>query len=212
MTRNRQNPSLPRGIAALIVLCCVIEVGLLAATVLGYPAARQAAYITGGFWSPVMWSGYGVYPGQPALMFLSYGLLHGGLLHLAMNMISMLAVVRELGRFVTPWRTALIYLVCQIAAAGLFAVMDPQGGPMVGASGAIFGLAGALIAQALLWRRGRGLPLRPIWRAVLVIGGLNVALTVLVPSIAWQAHLGGALAGLVLGFVLPARRDQTNPV
>lgn len=201
-------PSLPRGTTTLIAICCLIEAGLLLAGLLGYPATRQGAYMLGAFWSPLLWSGHGLYPGQPALMFLTYGLLHGGLAHLAMNMISLVAVARELGRFLPARRIALIYLISQIAAAALFAVMVPSGGPMVGASGAIFGLAGALIGQALRWRRGRGLSLQPIWRAVLLIGALNVALTLLVPSIAWQAHLGGALAGLLLGLAMPTRRLQ----
>lgn len=200
---------LPLWVIALIALCCAVEVTLTIAPFLGYGAARSFALIFGGFWSVVFWQGQGAYPGQPVLMFLSYGLLHGGLLHLAMNMISMAAVARELARFASPARMALIYLVSQIAAAGLFAILAPTSGPMVGASGALFGLVGALIAQAGKWRVGRSMSLRPIWRAVLVVGGLNVALTFLVPAIAWQAHLGGLLAGLLIGLMLPVKlRNQ----
>lgn len=196
---------LPRWIVALIVICCVIEFALTLAPVLGYGIARTTIIFGAGFWSPVLWEWQGVYPGQPALMFLSYGVLHGGLAHLAMNMISLAAVARELARFVRPWTMLLIYLICQIAAAGLFAVMAPTSGPMVGASGAIFGIAGALIGQAAKWRLGRARSLWPIWRALLIIGGLNIALTLLVPAIAWQAHLGGAVAGLLMGLLLPVR-------
>ena len=84
--------------------------------------------------------------------------------------------------------------------------MQPESGPMVGASGAIFGLAGALIAVAMLDRRRRQKPLGPLWRAVANIVVLNLGLTFLVPSIAWQAHLGGALAGLVMGLLIGPRR------
>lgn len=161
-----------------------------------------------GFWSELLHGGTAIYPGQPAVMFVTYGLLHAGLIHLGMNMLSLVAVARELGRFVGPWKMALIYLVSQFAAAALFGAMAPHGGPMVGASGAIFGLAGALIGQAIAWRLGRGMSMQPVWRAVLVIGGLNLALTVLMPTIAWEAHLGGALAGLALGLILPVTRDR----
>lgn len=207
---NRYAPTQPRWTIALIVLCILIEAGLQIATFLGYPAIRPAINIIGGFWSPVMWAGQGIYPLQPVVMFISYGLLHAGIMHLAMNMLSLAAIARELARFVGPARMALIYLVSQLAAALLFGLMAPGGGPMVGASGAIFGLAGGLIGQAIVWRRGRGLSMRPIWRAVLVIGGLNLALTVLMPSIAWEAHLGGALAGLLIGLALPVTRDRTH--
>lgn len=208
MSELPYTPPLPRWTKVLILACCVIEIGLQVATLAGYPLAAKVAFMLGGFWSPIIFQGHGVYPGQPLLMFLTYGLLHAGLLHLAMNMISLAAVARELARFVSAKQMALIYLLSQIGAAALFALMSPAGGPMVGASGAIFGLAGALIGQAIRWRRGRGLPMQPVWKAVLVIGGLNIALTLAMPSIAWQAHLGGTLTGFAMGFFLPLTRDR----
>lgn len=206
MTQAR--PSLPYWMIALILVCCVVEAGLWLAPMLGHGGARVAVNLVGGFWSPLLWRGGGLYPGQPVLMFLTYGLLHGGLAHLAMNMFSLAAVGRELARFLRPLPMFVVYLVSQIAAGLLFALMSPSPGPMVGASGAIFGLAGALIGQAIKWRRGRGMSMRPIWRAVLIIGGLNIALTLLVPQIAWQAHLGGIIAGLAMGLLLPLKRDR----
>lgn len=194
--------TLPRWVIILIAVCCVIEAALTIAPIVGFGAARSIALVYGGFWSVALWYGQGVYPGQPVVMFFTYGLLHGGLFHLAMNMLSLAAITQELSRLTTSVRIALIYLVSQIAAAGLFALLAPTGGPMVGASGAIFGLAGALIALAGKWRLRQSLSLRPILRAVLMIGGLNIALTFFVPSIAWQAHLGGLLAGFLMGLVL----------
>lgn len=165
---------------------------------LGIPI-RQAVNALFGFWSEQVHARRGLYPGQPAVMFLTYGLLHGGLLHLAMNMLSLAAIARELVQLIGAMRMAVIYLVTQVAAALLFALMAPTAGPMVGASGAIFGLAGALIGFAAVtgWRRRR--PLGQLWRGVALMVVLNVALTVLMPSIAWEAHLGGTLAGLVMG-------------
>ncbi|MFV0383190.1 rhomboid family intramembrane serine protease [Paracoccus sp. (in: a-proteobacteria)] len=229
MTSNRNAPSLPRWIIVLIVLCCAIQAALTLADLLGYGIPMRMERSTGlpwrmsfyvslpieqvvfqllGFWSGLLHGGQAIFPGQPAAMFLSYGLLHAGLAHITMNMLSLAAVARELGRFVTARQMALIYLISQIAAAALFALMSPQGGPMVGASGAIFGLAGALIGQAVIWRRWRGLSMRPVWRGVLIIGGLNLAMTLLMPSIAWEAHLGGAIAGFAMGIALPLRRDR----
>ena len=138
-------------------------------------------------------------------MFVSYGLLHGGLLHLGMNMISLAVVARELARLMPPAVMLMIYLISQIAAAGLFALMAPAAGPMVGASGAVFGLAGALVGLVALRRSRRGQPMGPLWRAVANIVLLNLGLTLLVPAIAWQAHLGGALAGLAMGLWIGSR-------
>ncbi len=201
----RRNRRPPAWVTWLIVLCCVIELIAQAAPIFGFGGLRTVMDFLGGFWSVLIHGGHGVYPGQPALMFLTYGVLHGGLMHLAMNMISLAALARDLNRLIGPRWMAAIYIVSQIAAAALFAVMAPTAGPMVGASGAIFGLAGGLVGYAAVtgWRRQR--PLGPLWRGVGLLLLLNVALTVLMPSIAWQAHLGGALAGLAMGLALAMR-------
>lgn len=202
-------PALPLWVRILIALCCVVEAALWINpdVGLGVPL-RTAANVVGAFWAPVLETGQELYQGQTIAMFLTYGLLHGGLAHLGMNMFSLAAVGAELARFLSPVRMAFVYLASQIVAALAYALISATSAPMVGASGAIFGLAGALIAQAVKWRRHNAMSMRPIWRAVLIIGGLNLALTFAVPNIAWQAHLGGVLAGFALGFILPLRRDM----
>lgn len=208
--RDGLQPRLPLWVRGVIVLCCAIQGLTIAADLLGYPVVRQAALIFGGFWSPIVWAGHGVFPGQLLSIFVTYGFLHDGLLHLGMNMLSLVALARELNRLIGPRRMALVYAVAQVAAALLFAAMTPDGGPMIGASGAIFGLAGALIGFAAVtgWRRRR--PLGQLWRGVAMMVVLNVALTVLMPSIAWEAHLGGTLAGLVMGAAMALTRSPRS--
>lgn len=189
---------LPFWVKAVILACCVIEALLIAAALFGYPGLRFGAFALGAFWSPVLTHG-GLYPGQQIVMFATYGFLHAGLLHLAMNMISLAALARELNRLIGPLRMLAIYAAAQVAGAALFAVMQPQAGPMIGASGAVFGVAAALVVTTATTLRRRQQPTTPLVRAVALILGLNVALTVLMPSIAWEAHLGGAIAGIVLG-------------
>ncbi len=65
---------------------------------------------------------------------------------------------------------------------------------VLGSSGIIFGLFGAHAVLAWLGRR----PLTSIW----VLLGLNVALTLLFPGIAWQVHLGGLLTGAAAAWIL----------
>ncbi|WP_405401956.1 rhomboid family intramembrane serine protease [Paracoccus sp. Ld10] len=206
--RRPEPATLPLWLRVVIVTCCVIEAVCFAAPMLGIGSARTASVMLGGFWAPLVGGGVGLYPGQGIAMFLTYGLLHSGLLHLAMNMISLAAVGRELVRMIGSARMAATYLVSQIAAAAVFAAMEPGAGPMVGASGAVFGLAGALVGYAAITLRRRRRSMSPLVRSVGLILGLNVALTLLMPSIAWQAHLGGGVAGLVLGvaFALIPRR------
>lgn len=229
MKSHLDGPALPRWILALIALCCLIQAVLTLADFFGYGIPIRVERSTGlpwqmsfyvslplgqtvtklfGFWSDLLHGGHSIFPGQWLVMFVTYGLLHAGLMHITMNMLSLVALARELGRFLTSAQMAVVYAISQLVAAGVFALLAPHAGPMVGASGAIFGLAGALIAQAIIWRRGHGLSMQPVWRAVLIIGGLNIAMTVLMPTIAWEAHLGGALAGFLIGLAIPSSRDR----
>ncbi|MBK4217983.1 rhomboid family intramembrane serine protease [Paracoccus caeni] len=203
--RRRQ---LPVWVVAVIAICCAVEVVILLTTLLGYTQARAIGFFIGGFWSQLLWSGGGLYVGQPVLMFLTYGLLHSGLMHLTMNMISLAVVGRELNRMIGSSRMAVIYILSQIGAGLVFALLEPETGPMVGASGAIFGLAGALVGYAAVSGYRRGREMGQMWRSVLLLLVLNVALTFLMPEIAWQAHLGGAIVGLVAGVMLAMRVPQ----
>lgn len=197
---------LPRWAIIVILICVLVEAGIVLASMVWMPLARNAFMMLGGFWPQLLHGGSGLYPGQPVLMFVTYGFLHAGLTHLAMNMISLAAVAEQLARFMTTRQMVVVYAVSQIAAALLFAVMAPQAGPMIGASGAVFGVAGALVGYVYVLQRARGQSLAPLMRSAGVIVVLNVALTVLVPSIAWQAHLGGAAAGLIMGVAMARRR------
>lgn len=209
---TRSQRQLPPWVVGLILLCCLVEAVILVAPLLGYERARVIGLYFGGFWSPLLWGGGGIYPGQPVLMFVTYGLLHSGLTHLGMNMISLAVVGRELNKMIGATRMAVIYVLSQIGAGLVFAVLEPKTGPMVGASGAIFGLAGALVGYAAVTGYRKGREMGQMWRSVLLLLVLNVALTVLMPQIAWQAHLGGAVVGLVAGIVLalraPTRRSR----
>lgn len=201
---------IPPVILVIVIACCVVELLINAAMLLGLPASRYLAFGFGAFWSDLLWGAKPLYPGQPLLMFATYGFLHSGLLHLGMNMLSLVALAPQLGMVFDGRRLALIYAVSQLAAAGLFAVMAPTAGPMIGASGAVFGMAGALIGFAARRSLQRSLPMGPLLRSAGMILLLNLGLTLMVPSIAWEAHLGGALAGLAMGLA-QARSGWRRP-
>ncbi|MBU2957363.1 rhomboid family intramembrane serine protease [Paracoccus sp. 1_MG-2023] len=199
-------PHLPGWTKAVILVCCAVELLLMAAPVLGFAQGRVTSSLLGGFWSPLMWGATGIYPAQGVAMFVTYGFLHAGLLHLAMNMISLAAIARELNRMIGARAMALSYVLSQIAGGVAFAAMLPTGGPMIGASGAVFGLAGTLVGYAAINLRLRGRSMTPLLRSVGMILALNIGLTLLMPQIAWEAHLGGALMGTVIGAALAFRR------
>ena len=130
---------------------------------------------------------------------ITYQFLHGGWMHLGINMITLAAfgvpVVRVLG---TP-RFLLFYLSAGIVAGFVHVFFFPDSGdPVVGASGAISGVFGAVL---MLMRSVGSLP------SLLPIAGVWIALNVFFgivggtpgaggDPVAWTAHIGGFVYGL----------------
>lgn len=133
--------------------------------------------------------------------------LHGNLLHIGMNMLSLV----NLGRTLEPHFRSARFLVLYLASGvlGFCATLWWQGeqARSVGASGAIFGLLGAFIG-ALIIRRNPG------WQQVFVTNLIMAfALSYMLPSVDNAAHVGGFVSGLLLGLLLelerqPRRRDR----
>lgn len=128
--------------------------------------------------------------------FVTGALLHANTLHILMNMYALWIVGPYLERLLGRWRYTALFLLSAIGgnvAVLLFA--DPSSRPWVtatvGASGAVFGLFGAVM---LTLRKTGQDP-----RGMLVIIGLNFVIGFVVPSISWQGHLGGLITGTVLG-------------
>jgi len=177
---------------------------------------RHRAYQYGGFWSGLLRNWRANYAFQPEAMFLSYAWLHAGFGHLLGNMATLIWVGRALLGTLSPRRFIALYLASAVGGALAFGMMTEGRAPMVGASGALFGLAGAWVA--LDWRacarpRARGGlgRRRGTLRTAGFVAGL-VALNLAVwwvqgGILAWQAHLGGGLTGaaLVLAMGVPRR-------
>lgn len=136
-------------------------------------------------------------------------LLHGGWTHAIMNAVAALAfgtpVARLFGDRIGPTVFLFFYIVCGVLAAlGYGLIHWGSSEPMVGASGAVFGLIGA--ATRLLGGEGRVLPMtdRRVISAAIAWMGIN-ALTGLIgyapgaegARIAWEAHA----VGFVVGFL-----------
>lgn len=169
------------------------------------------AYCFGAFWSEFgpgsafsrmcSLGGAALYPGQRVLMFLSHAFLHGSLLHMIMNMTILLALGRFVGDRYGPRAILPVFMIGALAGGAAFGLLGTSGFPMVGASGAVFAFLGVWIAWD--WRRHRdaGISPGPVARRVAVLVAINVAMLVgLQGMLAWEAHLGGFLAGLALGW------------
>jgi membrane associated rhomboid family serine protease len=199
----------PASIRTFVLICCAFELLALAGAVLGFGSAMRNLLLTfGGFWPELLAGATRIYPGQPIAMFATSAFLHGGLLHLFMNMVAMLwlgpIVVARVGERAF-WPLAGL---CALGAGAVYGLMSNSGMPMVGASGVLFGFLGIVATWTFLDRLTRRLSLRPLVHQALVFAALNVALTLLSGVIAWQAHLGGLLAGVLCGVLTWSRHTH----
>ena len=137
--------------------------------------------------------------------------MHGGWLHLIMNMLFLFVFANNVEDNMTRPRFLVFYLLCGVAAAYAHAALSPTSViPMVGASGAISGVLGAYL---LLYPRSRILVLVPlivIWPLLYLPAGLLLGIwfllqlvqSVALPSdgggVAFAAHAGGFIAGMIL--------------
>ncbi len=146
------------------------------------------------------------------LTFVSHAFLHASWGHVLANCYALFLFGLLAERFLGTARVVLVYFASAIAGGLLFVLLDPNAFiPLVGASGAISGLFGAAIVSAPPASR------RPLAINAVVWLGLNVGLPAATAGIdgqriAWEAHLGGFLVGLLLGWVLRAAMPRlTDP-
>lgn len=158
---------------------------------------RWIAFRYGAFWQPVF-SGElpEVFPGQAYSMLISHAFLHAGFLHLLMNSVVLLALGKEIVGQIGSGKVLLILLLSALAGGLMFGLISSSNGPMIGASGAVFGLIGVWQAWDFRLRQQHGLPFGPVLNAVFALLLANVILfLVLEGGLAWEAHLGGWLVG-----------------
>jgi membrane associated rhomboid family serine protease len=132
------------------------------------------------------------------------GFMHGSIPHIALNMLALLQVGTIVETMFGKLRFAMLYAVALLGSA-LCVVTFNYDVYTLGASGAIFGLFGALVAVGV--REGsRG---RALIGQVLPVILINLVFTVSVPGISIAAHVGGLITGFIAGLVLymmPRRR------
>lgn len=126
---------------------------------------------------------------------LSAAFLHAGPAHVLFNMFALYIFGPQLERQAGGPAFAALYFGSALAGGAAFYVLQP-GGVAVGASGAIFGLFGAWLAAA--YRNRHTSWGRSGLRQLLMLLGINMALPFVVDGIAWEAHVGGLVAGVVI--------------
>jgi len=133
---------------------------------------------------------------------LTYMFLHGNLLHIAFNMWCLWDLGALSESLYGRWTYLSIYLLTGVSGGLASAGWNPMR-PSVGASGAIFGLAGALIASFYLGEFSLpSVAIRGTLRSLLVFVCFNVFFGSLFPGIDNACHAGGLIAGLILGALI----------
>ena len=138
--------------------------------------------------------------------------LHYGVLHLAFNMWALWNVGRLTERLYGHINFAWIYLFSGVfsSLSSLYWNLDEV--VSVGASGAVFGIFGALIAYLLRQRHSvPNLLLKQLLKSALLFTALSLFLGFTIPAIDNAAHLGGLSAGFVLGLLLAKPITQKRP-
>ncbi|MEM8633342.1 MAG: rhomboid family intramembrane serine protease [Pseudomonadota bacterium] len=182
---------------AVLALICAPELTLWAADMgwIGSPLWRPLSVQNGAFWPGLLRDWQPNYAAQPWTMFLSYAVLHISPWHLLGNAL----VLWWLGPQVIAYMGRRGFLITWTASALLggasFALLSKGTVPMVGASGCVFGLMGAVVTYRYLLHNR-------LWTAAGMLGGIVLlhllTLALQQTGLAWQPHLGGFVTGMGL--------------
>lgn len=196
-------------IGLLVMLTSGLELILMAADLglIGSSRWRSLVLQFGGFWPGLLYDWQPNYPWQPQIMFLSYSGLHAGFVHLVGNMMVLLWIGPHLVERLGQIRFALLWLASALGGALVFGFLTTSPTPMVGASGSIFGLMGAMVMFEYVYNRHYA-------KAIGITLGLALLNLVMLiwegGLLAWQTHLGGYIIGVLAAVLLDHRRSPSN--
>jgi len=118
---------------------------------------------------------------------LTVALTHGGIFHLGFNMYALMVLGNPIEAAFGKERFLVIFFISLISGSLLSNYLAAANQPSVGASGAIFGLFGAMAVVS----RKIGVEIQ----SIAVIVGINFALGFALGGVDWRAHLGGLIGG-----------------
>jgi membrane associated rhomboid family serine protease len=187
-----------------------VLVGLNVVVYLGewvYPKIVNYLDMVGASYDPTLHQNVGVADGQAYRLITSAfvhepGLTGYGPVDIIFNMWALIIVGPSIEHMLGRLRYLAVYLISGIGGSVAFYFLAPANEAALGASGAIFGLFGAWFVLS----RRQGLSSR----GVVMVIGLNLVLDFVFPGIAWQAHVGGLLAGCLLtaAYVYAPRQNR----
>lgn len=153
------------------------------------------------------------YPNSGTLPLFTYMFLHSSWLHIILNMWMLWIFADNIEDALGHGRFLVFYLACGLIAIAVQMFIDPSASaPVIGASGAVAGIMGGYL---MLYPHGKVLTLFPIiiipiflkipaalflglWFFLQVISGVSDHLAISTQKIAWAAHVGGFIAGMLM--------------
>jgi rhomboid protease GluP len=133
------------------------------------------------------------------------GFLHGGLLHILMNSWVMFDLGAQVEALFGGARMLVIYFVATVTGFALSAVI---GHVSVGASAALFGLVGAMIAMGTRYRAGVGEMIRAIYIRYLIY----LLIFSFMPGVDMAAHIGGLIGGFGVAYAAGRPESDRSPI
>ncbi|MGY5239949.1 rhomboid family intramembrane serine protease [Clostridium tertium] len=134
---------------------------------------------------------------------LTSDFLHGGIIHIFFNMSALNIIGREVEAVYGSKRYIAIYVISALGGSVVSYLFKPNS-ISVGASGAIFGLLGAMLIFGLKERDKIG---KQYMKNILETIGLNVIIGITIPNIDNFAHLGGLILGTITSFILFKKKN-----
>lgn len=189
---------LPKATLTILVLCI-----LVCLIVNFFPAplnATEKAILLGAYYKPMIIAG-------EYWRLISCGLLHVSFYHLFVNMYSLMNL-GTVGEKMFGVRRYLIIMCVSILSGSMFMFALAGNRVAVGLSGGLYGLMSAVLFQVI--RRG-GWKNQSVRISMMNMVLINMLINFM-PGIAWQAHLGGAVGGLMCVLLMKAenRQEQIN--
>ncbi|GAA1955279.1 rhomboid family intramembrane serine protease [Microbacterium deminutum] len=133
---------------------------------------------------------------------LTVTIVHAGFWHVGLNMLALWMIGRSLEPLLGRWRFVTLYLLSALGGSVAVALLAFTT-PVVGASGAIFGLFGALLVI--------GRHIGANITGIIVVLGINLVIG-FIPgnNVAWQAHVGGLVTGALVAFIFTRTRSAAR--
>jgi membrane associated rhomboid family serine protease len=173
---NQKNTPVTKFLSILLIAIFLLQE--LTGTLLVKNFALFAPLVTSGEW----WR------------LISAGFLHGSIIHLLFNVYILWVIGSQLESIVGNIKFIIIYFVSLLGGSVASYLFSPFGSYSIGASGAIFGLMGAMLVVG----RKRNLDISQITTLV----AINVVIGFVLSGIDWRAHLGGLAAGAFITWVM----------